>query len=67
MLPYFMGYRNEAQDEGIQMTVFFALPIFLFFQAATIQAPATYSYPIGPITRSEYEFYLKVARPRESK
>ena len=49
------------------MTVFFALPIFLFFQAATIQAPATYSYPIGPITRSEYEFYLKVARPRESK
>ena len=41
---------------------FFLLQIMLFLQLASIPVPkkSQYDYPIGPITKNEYEFAVKV-------
>jgi len=46
------------------MSVFFALPIFLFFSTLTMekQKIQQYSHPIGPITLDQYEFGQKIMR-----
>lgn len=45
------------------MSFFFALPIYLFLQAAALHGPTVqYKESAGPMTQDQYEFYLKVAK-----
>lgn len=44
------------------MSVYIALQMFLFFQAATYHAPAQYAWPADPITQDQYEFCVKAMR-----